>query len=226
MKKLLVGVWIAALVFSSLAFAGLEEADSLVKEGKWQEAEAEYRKVLPELSGEEAAGVLIKIGRACSFQGKLEEALSEFQKVQEIDGVSVQALSQAQQNIGMTYYRMGREKYGNAIAALRKAQELGGLDSSDLSTSQFYIGETLWRQRKYEEAVEELRKVGEIKGAHTHALVNARLYAGYALMRQEKYDEAIEELSKIKEIKGVRDSRVKAAQEAIDKCLKAKAEQE
>lgn len=60
MKKIFVGM-IVAIMFSGITFAGIEEAKEFLKAKKYVEAEAEYRKVLPELKGEEAADVQFRI---------------------------------------------------------------------------------------------------------------------------------------------------------------------
>lgn len=217
MNKLLILAALAVLVFGCTAFAGLEDADNLYKERKWEEAEAEYRKVLTELSGEEAADVQMKIARACGLQNNLEEAAEEYLKVKDIKDVPASAVAEAQFQVGVIYYRMGRDKYDDAVGALRKAQEMEGITDSLKALAQYYIGETLYRNRQYEESVEELRKFQEMKGAHVNTVATSQYFMGLAFQKMDKQDEAVEAMRKFLDMPTAKGWMKERASEFVEK---------
>lgn len=164
MKKVLMMVAVAVMLFSSVAFAGYDEAMELYYTSKkYVEAEAEFRKVLPTLEGEQASYVQLHIGHALYIQKKYAESIVEYQKVASIEGAKPTDISNAQLMIGNAFYI--QNKYAEAIVEYQKVVNLEGANPSDVSNAQLQIGRALAAQGKTSEAQEAFVNGCLIEGA-------------------------------------------------------------
>jgi len=179
---------VVACILCPIAFAGIEEAKKLQKEKKYAEAEAEYRKALPELKGEEALGAQFQIGMMLKLQKKHEESIEEFRKVESMDKVPIALLTASIVEIGNSYSY--QKKYDEALTEYRKAlPNLTGTPSAEI---QFQIGDILRLQKKFAEAIGEYQKVEKIEGVNPFVLARSVYYSGLCFSSIRKFDQAIE----------------------------------
>ena len=176
MKRIAAAI-IASVLLCSAAFAGIEEARQMQKEKKYEEAEAEYRKALPELAGEAAAQVQFQVGSCLQMQKKYEEAIEEYRKVEKIEGASPVIISYAQYRIGVCLQFL--KKHEEAIEEYRKVEKIEGAPGYRIGLAVFGIGRCLESQKKYDEAIEEYRRLETIKGAHKNSVEGAKARIDY-----------------------------------------------
>jgi tetratricopeptide (TPR) repeat protein/serine/threonine protein kinase len=153
---------------------------ALDKQGKVDEAVAEYRKAVA-LDPKEAHAHS-NLGGALKDQGKLDEAVAECRKAIALDP----KFAFAHNNLGRALNAQG--KVDEAVAEYRKAIALG----SKLALAHYNLGLALTDQGKVDEAVAEYRKA--IALDPKFALAHTNL--GIALAYQKKLDEAVEECRK------------------------------
>jgi len=183
MKKIFMAAMFL-MMFSCLAYAGIEEAGSLFKEGKLEEAMAEYKKALPEASGRQAANLLMNIGTAFYRQGKYAEAEDAFRTVLNVEGLPDRSISTAQFLIGHSLY--SRKKYEEAIGEYRKLDALKGGVLSQLADAQRHIGHCYRLLGKNEEAVAEYRKAVTMEGIHPRHASNAQFLIGLLTKNEDE----------------------------------------
>ena len=153
MKARVIMLVLGLVWMSSMVFGGVKEADDLFDQGKYTEAEVEYRSVLPSLKGEDLSHAQFHIGCCFDLQKKYNEAISEYRKVATIPNAHPHLISYAQLHIG--YCLESQKKYDEAIAEYKKVATISGADPQYVSGAQFYIGCCLEAQGKIKEAQEE-----------------------------------------------------------------------
>ena len=184
MKRILMMVVAVMLLAVSFCFAGLKEAEELYKQKKYVDAEAEYRKVLPELEGAEKSSAQFHIGHCLQRQNKYDEAIAEYRKVASIPEASPYWISNAQFRIGSCLE--AQKKYNEAIVEYQKVASIPEANPHHISDAQFSIGYCLQLQKKYDEAVMEYRKVASIPEAHPSHISSAQYRMGCCLEMQGK----------------------------------------
>jgi len=100
LKRIMMMVAVAIMMLAGTVFAGYDEAVQLYRDKKYVEAEAELRKALPELKGDQAYNVQIYIGYVLRDQGKHDEAMAEFGKLKDIAGATPDQIGNAEYDIG------------------------------------------------------------------------------------------------------------------------------
>jgi len=148
MKKTISLSVMAGLVclFSVKAFAGLPEAKALYDAKKYVEAEAEYRKCLPDLTGDDVSLAQIQIGACLEMQGRYDEAIAAYRNA---------SIKENSRFYSYAQYRLGlclqtQKKYDAAIAAYRNVSIRG--NPGTYSYAQYQIGLCLELQNKIPEA--------------------------------------------------------------------------
>ena len=153
MKARVIMLVLGLVWMSSMVFGGVKEADDLFDQGKYTEAEVEYRSVLPSLKGEDLSHAQFRIGYCLESQKKYDEAIAEYKKVETIPNAHPHHISYAQFRIG--YCLESQKKYDEAIAEYKKVATISGADPQYVSGAQFRIGCCLEAQGKIKEAQEE-----------------------------------------------------------------------
>ena len=110
MKARVIMLVLGLVWMSSMVFGGVKEADDLFDQGKYTEAEVEYRSVLPSLKGEDLSHAQFRIGYCLESQKKYDEAIAEYKKVATISGADPQYVSGAQFRIGCCLEAQGKIK--------------------------------------------------------------------------------------------------------------------
>ncbi len=166
--------WAEAAHYASIAVAlrpenstvRLQLADALLRQGKLDEAVAQYREGIR--LDKENAYAHNDLGVALNRQGKRDEALAEYRKATELDPKD----APAHNNLGNALREQG--KLDEAIAEHRQAIEL----DPTFAPAYCDLGATLGRQGKLDEAIAECRKALAIdpKDAYAHSNLGAALY--------------------------------------------------
>jgi tetratricopeptide (TPR) repeat protein len=194
-------------------------AYALAKQGKLDEAVAQYREAL-EIQPRYAE-TRYNLGIALSRQGKLDEAIAQYRAALEI----APAKTEARNNLGNALARQG--SYPAAIVEYQKVLEL----DPDFADARYNLGNVFLKQHKLDEAIAQYRKTLEItpenaaalnnlgnalamKGADDAAiaqyqraleinslLTDARQNLASLFLKQGKLDEAIAQYRKVLEIK-------------------------
>jgi TolA-binding protein len=152
MKKLMM-VLVAVLMLAGSLFAGYDEAMQLYRDKKYVEAEAELRKVLPTLEGDQAYNAQYVLGHSLNAQGKPSEAMAEFGKVKNIVGVTPDQIATAEYNVGVSLKRVKR--YDEAIAKFGEVINMAEVGLSIKESAMLHIGYTLTAQKKYDEVLKQ-----------------------------------------------------------------------
>ena len=108
MKARVIMLVLGLVWMSSMVFGGVKEADDLFDQGKYTEAEVEYRSVLPSLKGEDLSHAQFHIGYCLESQKKYDEAIAEYKKVATISGDNPHHISNAQFRIGLCFELQGK----------------------------------------------------------------------------------------------------------------------
>jgi tetratricopeptide (TPR) repeat protein len=163
MKKFVLILVGLLLCLGKVALAGLKEADDLYNQKKYDEALVEYRKVLPELAGQEASYCQLRIGHCLELQKKYDEAITEFKKVLVIPEASPYNMAYAQYCVGRCL--MTQKKYGEAITEFKKVSAIQGASPFHIAGAEYSIGYCLEMQGKYDEAQQHYLAVCRQEGA-------------------------------------------------------------
>ncbi len=185
MKRIFAVIMVSVIVLSGRAYAGMNEAESLYKEGKIEEAFAEYKKLLPELKPAQAINVFMKLGGDFYKQGKYPEAEDAFRTVLKVEGISGRNMSTAQFLIAHSLY--SRKKYEEAIPEYRKLDAIKDMPLSQRADAQRHIGHCYRILGKNEEALAEYRKVVAMEGVYPTHLSNTQSMIGYLTKSEEEY---------------------------------------
>ena len=124
----------------------------------------------------------LHLGDALGRQGRLDEALAQFQDVLRFDPNN----AEAHLNAGTALSQMGQ--MDEAIAHFQKALEI----RPDFAPAQYNIGTILFQNGRVDEAIMSFRKALEIRPDYTDALCNL----GAAFLQKGRLDEAIEQYQK------------------------------
>jgi len=205
MKKVLIIVAVAVMMFSGIALAGYDEAMQLYREKKYVEAVAEFRKVLPALEGEQAYVVQMHIGRSLFAQKKYDEAIVEYEKVSSIKGISTDQIVQGVYSIGHSLFN--QKKYDEARLKFQECLK-ASMDESFKKVCQFYAGYTFYAQKQYDEALAEFAKTNH---------PNAVFHTGCILEKQGKHAESQAKYINLFDISGVGVSLLKTTYNSLDK---------
>ncbi len=162
MKKMAT-IMVAVGLMSGIAFSGIEEAKQLFNEQKYAEAEAEYRKALPELTGIKAATTQFYVGSCLQMQKKYEEAIEEYRKVEKMEGVNPSVLARSIYYSGLCFSSI--RKFDQAIETYRRVENMEKAPASFKALSILNIARYYESVKKNDEALAEYRKVERIKGA-------------------------------------------------------------
>ena len=153
MSKRIVGLVLGLILcLGTVLFAGVKEARELYGAKKYVEAQAEYEKALPTLTGSEKAGAQFKIGSCLLRFKKYDEAIEAFKKVAIIDGASVYYAANAQIYIGNCL--LLQKKYAEAITAYEKVLLIEGVKPRQITDAYLNIGITFQKQGKKQESQE------------------------------------------------------------------------
>ena len=156
------------------AEAFIKKGDALVKEEKWAEAEALFRKAIN--LDPNNARLHVSLGYLLIKQKKYTEAEAEYRKAISLNP----NYALAHNNLGNELRRQG--KYTEAEAALRKAISL----NPNYALAYTNLGYLFIKQQKYTEAEAILRKAINLDPNNALAYNNLAL----ALVNQQKYTEA------------------------------------
>jgi tetratricopeptide (TPR) repeat protein len=176
MKKM-AAIMVAVGLMSGIAFSGIEEAKQLFNEQKYAEAEAEYRKALPELTGIKAATTQFYVGSCLQMQKKYEEAIEEYRKVEKMEGATAEILSYAVYRIGVCLQAV--KKYDQAIEEYRRVEKIEKVPGYRVALAAFGIGRCYEIQKKNQEALAEYRKIETIPGAPKQQIEQAKVRITY-----------------------------------------------
>ena len=153
-----------------------ERGRRLAREGRYVEAEAEFRKVLAIRPGN--ARDFSNLGGALAGQGKLGEAVAQYRKALAIDADD----TYARNNLGMAL--AGQGDLAGAVAELERAVAV----DPTYADAHRNLGLVRARQGRHDEAIAHYRRALE----HDPSLVEARNDLGTALAARGELDEAME----------------------------------
>ncbi len=91
--------WLTILCLPIVATA-IDQANTYFREKQWEPAVSAYRQVLPDLSGDAAAGALTNLGRALENLDRPGEAAREYRRVEALEGVSGRSIYDARMRLG------------------------------------------------------------------------------------------------------------------------------
>lgn len=151
--------------------------NALLREGRTQEAIAEFREALRiHPTYEDAHNDL---GSALLREGRTQEAISEFREALEIDP----AYEDAHNNLGLVLFDEGRPQ--EAIAEYRDALRVNSANAG----AHYNLGNALLELQRADEAIAEFREALRINPAYADAHNNL----GNALLQRGRTDEAVAE---------------------------------
>jgi tetratricopeptide (TPR) repeat protein len=153
----------AAQVTRNNYIAFSNHGQALFKEGRVEEAMAEYEKAITLEPNLDAAR--LGMGEALMQQGKLDDAIAQFTKVLELNPDN----SAARLQVGVLRGRQG--KYDEAVTAF---SEVLRRHPDDLAAHN-NLGNVLTLEGKYDEAVEHFRKAVQIRPQHASSHNNLAL---------------------------------------------------
>lgn len=179
MKRVWIVLMAVIFLFSGMAFAGYDEGMQLYREKKYVEAEAEFRKALPELTGKKQAQCQMYIGWSLRRQHKHTEAEAEFGKVKEVAGATSDLIANAEYHVAHSLLSLKR--YDEARAKFLECLRMD-VTPEKSAIYQLNVGCTFYAQKQYDEAIAEFAKIP--KNA------SAIYYTALALRNQGKKAEA------------------------------------
>lgn len=138
MRKVLAVAVSVMLLVGSVACAGVKEANELFNKKDFSGALAEYQKVLPELTGEEAISAQYYIGSCLLRLKKYSEAMTEYRKVLDAESTSMWIKTRAQFNTCGCLE--AQKKYDEAITEYKKLLTIDGISKSETSNINYHIG--------------------------------------------------------------------------------------
>ena len=166
-------------------FARNNLGNALVKDGKFDEAIAQYRKVLEINPG--SAETHNDLGGALFSQAHIDEAVAQYRKALEIEP----DFMEARNNLGLAYFTKGEtdEAIAQYRRVLQSKPEVPGVRYNlGLATvARFNLGNALIKEGKFDEAIAQYRMALEINSDSA----KAHNGLGMALFSQAHMDEAI-----------------------------------
>jgi tetratricopeptide (TPR) repeat protein len=206
---------------AKIEVTSVREADALVADKQYPEAEAAYRGLLKGLEGKEAAQAQQKIGQCMVAQEKLEEGVAEYRKVAAIPNVPPDEVVAAQLLICDAFE--SKRKFEEAIEEYKKTLALKDITPVQQATVHYQTARAL-RARNApgdsEEIIAAYRKAIAIEEAWPVIGACAQLYLGKYLQDSNRHEEALVEYRKVVGTPGANEVYVKDANERIAECEK------
>jgi serine/threonine-protein kinase len=155
-------------------------------EWKWEEAEAELRKVIS--SHPNYATARQRLAQLLEVRGKFSQALGEMRLAQEVDPVSPIILA----NVGLELFLAGQENQG--VESLRRQLEV----DSSFAPAHLHQGMIYLIQDRLDQAIEEFEKLPQLDpgGVWAH-------YLGVAYARAGRVGEARKVLAELEHLQGL-----------------------
>jgi tetratricopeptide (TPR) repeat protein len=138
------------------------------------------------------------IGHIYYNQGKNQEAITEYKKALDIEGIKPQQKFTVMLRLIYSNYREKQYDEVNKYAA----EILKSEASSDVrkGVAHYYSGLVLIREKNYAQARECFKKVLEIEKTSPNYKSNAHFQIGHTYKSEKQYDKAVEEYKKMLEI--------------------------
>jgi tetratricopeptide (TPR) repeat protein len=164
-------------------------ADSYTEQGRFQEAEAEYRKAL----AEHPRNVKAHVGLGVVYEnyGRFEEALAQYQKAVDLEPALRANYERAYVGIGNVSAKLERDE--QAIEAYHQAIA----HDPESVDAHYGLANVLERQGRCEEAKANYQKVVELQPTSHHTYQSASLGLGNCLLAQGEHAGAIQSYEQV-----------------------------